>query len=275
VSDAQLHPSEVEVVIEPPAPSAPPVEAPPESPAEAPREELPQSAASRIAPRPADQAGGAGHEAPSPPVVSADSAGSDTWTFSPTRPQSQTELEKTAREKAIKDAVAAGVSAVVAEAEKKAADRQRKPLIFTPRDLGLGLVPGSQYVSIARDRVRNSTAPINGHALLEFWTDRRGLVARVRVLNASSDLRAWDDVAESLAEDARSTFPLKIPSNADGLIVTIDVTSALKTLSGGSTTQNPFMKALQAVQNPADALMDSRAAPQRVVAAKVVSVEAF
>ena len=177
--------------------------------------------------------------------------------------------------KALHDATASGVGAVLAEAEKKAADRARKPLILTSRDLGLGLVPGSQYASLVRDRVRNSTAPIEGHALLEFWTDRRGVVARVRVLNASSDPRMWDDVAEALAEDARSSFPLKIPSNADGLIVTLDVTSALKTLSGSSANEGSFARALGALTDPVDSLIDSKSPPRRVVAAKVVSVEAF
>ncbi len=86
----------------------------------------------------------------------------------------------------------------------------------------------------------------------------------------------WDDVAEALAEDSRTSFPLKIPSNADGLIVTLDVTSALKTLSGSSANEGSFALALGALTDPVDTLIDSKSStPRRVVAAKVVSVEAF
>jgi len=97
----------------------------------------------------------------------------------------------------------------------------------------------------------------------------------VRVLNASSDPRAWDELAGELVEDARTSFPLKIPSDADGLIVTVEVTSALKTLSGTSASQGTLMKALGTLMDPADAILDSKASPQRMVSAKVVGVEAF
>ncbi len=140
-----------------------------------------------------------------------------------------------------------------------------------------GLAPGEQYVAVARDHaVRTaSLTPLNGHALLEFWTDRRGIVARVRVLSASSDPRAWSEVADTLAEDARASFPLKIPSNADGLIVTLDVTSALKTLSGEAADRGALSKVIGTVMNPLDAVADSKASPQRIVTAKIVGVEAF
>ena len=40
-------------------------------------------------------------------------------------------------------------------------------------------------------------------------------------------------------------------------------------------SRNALVKALSAIQDPVDAVLDSKAVPQRVVAAKVVSVEAF
>ncbi len=172
-------------------------------------------------------------------------------------------------------ATSAGVGAVVAEAERRAAARERKPKTFTQDEWNLGLVPGGQYATLTRDRVRTSLTPMNGHALLEFWTDRRGLVARVRVLDASSDRRAWDDVADALAQDAHAAYPLKIPDDAEGLIITLDVTSVMKTLSGASPTASTFGKILGAIQDPLDTLADSKAPPQRLVTAKIVGVTAF
>ncbi|HEY8091169.1 MAG TPA: hypothetical protein VIF09_25070 [Polyangiaceae bacterium] len=263
-------PMEIEIAVEAPAPAPAPLELPSPTPE-------PQAIATRAAPRatqPGPASTAARDDAPSAPVASADPGGSATWTFSPTTRPTTTDTEAAA-DGALARATVTGIAAVLEEASKKAADRQRKPMVFTPRDMELGLVPGSQYVPIARDRVRSSVTPANGHALLEFWTDSRGIVARVRVLDASSDRQAWDDVASALVEDARGSFPLKIPSNSDGLIVTIDVTSVLKRLSGAAASQGSLARAFGAITNPMDAVVDSKAAPQRVVIAKVVGVQAF
>ena len=82
-------------------------------------------------------------------------------------------------------------------------------------------------------------------------------------------------MADALVEDTRAAFPLKIPSSADGLIITLDVTSALRTVSGALANQGALSRVIGAVLDPADALLDSKAAPQRVVSARVVGVEAF
>lgn len=278
--DAQKKLTELEIAVEEPPAAATPVPPSP-TPTESPRvEPLPARAATRTASQsPAESASAAATTESNPtPVVSAEQGGDGLWTYSPVRPPSPSSASAAASAEAtakLDKATTAGVGAVLAEWEKKAEDRQRKPLIFTPRDMNLGLLPGGQYVAVTRDRVRNSLVPLESHALLEFWTDSRGLVARVRVLSASSDPRAWDDVADALVEDAHTSFPLKIPSNADGLIVTLDVTSAMKTLSGAAATRNPLVKALSTIQNPMDAIADAKAVPQRVVSARVVSVEAF
>ena len=270
--------SEVEVAVEPPA-AAPPPPVPP--PAEGPRASPQPNVASNPAPPRSTTPASASpspvqEDVPSTPVVRAEPGGDGTWTFTPTKPGGGAggvaAVDSTS---ALGHATAAGVGAVLAEAQRKAEDRGRKPLIFTSRDLDLGLAPGGQYVSLARDRVRNSLVPQESHALLEFWTDKRGLVARVRVLDASSDPRAWADAANALVEDAHSAYPLKIPSNADGLIVTLDVKSVLQTLSGASPNQSGIAKAISAIQNPVDAVLDSKVTPVRIVAAKVVQVEEF
>jgi hypothetical protein len=216
-------------------------------------------------------------EAPAAPASSAETAGEGSWSFSPVKPSAQpgAAVDGTGQAAALDKATAAGIGAVLAEAERKAEDRKRRPQIFTSRDMETGMVPGGQYVSLTRDRVRNSLIPLQSHALLEFWTDSRGLVARVRVLDATSDRRAWDDVAEALVEDAHATYPLKVPSNADGLIVTLDVTSVMKTLSGAMASRNALVKAIGAIEDPVDAVLDSKAVPQRVVSTRIVGVEAF
>jgi hypothetical protein len=268
--------SEIEVAVEPPPAAAKPDPAPAElPPPTAPRPAVATaSTAPQAAPSPAASVS-AVEEEPTP-VVSA-APGDGAWTFSPTKPAARSSGPAGVGDStsALGHATAVGVGAVLAEAQKKAEDRQRKPLVFTSRDMDLGLAPGGQYLAIARDRVRNSLVPLESHALLEFWTDKRGLVARVRVLEASSDPRAWDDVAQALAEDAHATYPLKIPSNADGLIVTLDVTSMLRTLSGASPNKGTIAKAIGAITDPVDAVLDSKVATQRMVAAKVVQVEAF
>jgi hypothetical protein len=272
----RAQPIEVEVAIEPPAPApAPTPEATaPVSPATALPAPIahaasPATAVARVEPSSPDTPA---------PAVTADPGGAATWTFSPTTaaPSASPQVSTASPvDGALAAATSVGVAGVLAEAAKKAASRARKPFKLTPKDLSLGLVPGGQYATVASNRVRNSLTPLNGHALLEFWTDSRGVVARVRVLNASSDPRAWDELAGELVEDARTSFPLKIPSDADGLIVTVEVTSALKTLSGTNASQGSLMKALGTVMDPADALLDSKASPQRMVSAKVVGVEAF
>ncbi len=275
--------SEIEVAVEPPPAAA---TAEPEAtpvPADAPRvESKPSSASASAAMAPApipSPASAAPDSEPVGPVVSTlpGEPAEGTWTFSPTKGGAGAAGHAAAIDgtSALGHATSAGVGVVLAEAQRKARDRERKPLVFTPQDFALGLAPGGQFVAIAKDRVRNSVVPNESHALLEFWTDKGGLVARVRVLEASSDPSAWSEVAQALAEDAHATYPLKIPSNADGLIVTLDVTSTMRTLSGASPNQGALAKAFEAARNPVDAVLDSKAPTLRMVAAKVVRVEAF
>jgi hypothetical protein len=256
-------------VVETPAPSEPP-RAEPSLPATATR----VASRSARAPEPTS-ARSAPSDAPSP-VASAETGAGGSWTFSPTQPGPPPAGGGEAADPAtMNKATAAGVAAVLDEWNRKAEDRKRKPRIFTPRDMELGLVPGGQFVPITRDRVRDSLVPAQSHALLEFWTDSRGVVARVRVIQASSDERAWQDAADRLVEDAHGTFPLQVPSNADGLIVTLDVTSVLKTLSGAAGSASALSRVLGAVVDPVDAVMDAKGGPRRIVAARVVGVEAF
>jgi len=261
---------QTEVEVDPlPTEVTPPTPSPSEPAPTTAHPQVPARAASAVAARSptSDTPASPGVEA----VASAEPGASSSWTFSPTRPQAGSPGDPLALSPTTK----AVVTAVLAEADRKAADRARKPRVLTARDMELGLVPGNQYVAITRDRVRTSLVPANGHALLEFWTDGKGIVARIRVVNPSSDPRAWGDMAKALEEDARSTPPLKIPDNADGFIITLDVTSVMRTLTGETPSPGVVEGALRAISNPVDAVIDAKASPRRVVTAKVTGVEAF
>ncbi len=140
----------------------------------------------------------------------------------------------------------AGVRATLAD--ERAQERKRgspsKKLLssVTAHDMELGLFPGSALVTLARDGVRRSQAPDVGRALLEFQLDGAGVVASVRVLDASSDRTEWDQVASDIAREARAAPPQRIPSGGKGVALTVEVTSAIKTVSGGTPSHDPLEK---------------------------------
>jgi hypothetical protein len=136
----------------------------------------------------------------------------------------------------------------------------------------LGLVPGSALAPLARDLVSRSSTPTVSHALLEFDTDGAGLVASVHVLDASSGRAEWEEVAAQIAADARAK-PLTVPSGAKGVAITVEVTSALKTVDGTTPTDNPLAKAWGAINDPVGAA--TKTPPVRVVGARIVDVKVF
>jgi hypothetical protein len=158
------------------------------------------------------------------------------------------------------------------------------------RDHEIGLGAGGPLVNLARDSVREGLAPNVGHALFELSTDRLGIVVSVRVLDASSDRNAWDDVAKELAKKARA-HPLHVPRGANGVAVTLRLDSVVRTKSGhdaGETAISLFgvpvkkSRAAQPVQidlsipiisgniDPTDIVMDATSKPERIVFARVV-----
>jgi TonB family protein len=225
-----------------------------------------------------------GREAPSASPLASSSTPADsasatepssegTWTFSPLQSSGEGPLP----DRGLAAAVSAGVRATVSEESK---ERDKNPLKrtispYSPRDIDLGLFPGSALVGLAHDAVRRSRAPDVGRALLEFELDGAGLVAKVRVLDASSARAEWDEVAEELARDARALPPQRMPTGSKGVAVTIELTSAIKSVSGSTPTKNPVTKVLRAIDDPIDSLIDGKTPPQRVVAARVVRVDAL
>lgn len=211
-------------------------------------------------------------------VTSSDSApDGQGWTFSPIQPGAPSAGAGGGRggsAEAFAQATRAGVDAVVARAAQEDEARARKRMVplFSKHDIELGMAPGAHLAPLTSDRVRRSNTPDVGHAVLEFRTDSTGVVAAVRVLEASSGHTDWNDVATELVADAKSR-PLRVPSEARGLVVTIDVTSTMKTVTGAATGGSTITKIGRAIENPLDTIVDSRTPPRRVVVARVVAVD--
>ncbi len=148
------------------------------------------------------------------------------------------------------------------------ADSLRAALDAHDRSIGLG--SGAPLVEPTREAVRTSLVPDFARAILEFTTDRAGLVVSVRVVDASSDRQAWDEVADKLARDTQKK-PLRMPPGARGVAVTMQVESKVLNASGQDPGQGVLSRAAAGLFEPTELLMDSNAKPRRVVVAKVLS----
>lgn len=203
--------------------------------------------------------------APSP-----EPAASGSWTFSPTSvpPGEANKLAAAA----LDDAVRAGTRETVAEGRSN----PLKPNLggFSQHDIELGLVPGSELASLTRETVRTSDAPTIGNAMLEFEIDAAGTMVSAHVLDASSDWERWVDVAKEIVKAARAR-PSKSARGGRGFALKLQVTSTIKTVGGLSPTDNLLTKALRAVNDPLNAITDETVPQQRVVAARIVDVQAL
>jgi hypothetical protein len=230
----------------------------------------------------AGAAGVASVEGPAGPAASSEPAGPEgTWSFNPSTGPSTSDGASgpgALSDRALESAMRSGVGAVAAEDVRKRQAFARKHAflpVFTPRDLELGLVPGGELVTLTRDRVRRSLAPDNGRALLQFDTDGAGVIASVRVLDVSSERAEWVRVADDILASSHGTT-LRVPSGASGVVVTLEVTSAMKTVDGVTAgQQSAFGKALRGITDPVGTVMDATTRPRRVVATRIVDVQAF
>jgi hypothetical protein len=163
----------------------------------------------------------------------------------------------------------------------------RRGLDAHDREVGLG--SGGPLIEPTRETVSASLVPNIGHALLEFTTDRAGIVVNVRILDASSDRHAWDEVRDALVAKTRQK-PLRVPAGSSGVLVTMQVESKVVLPSGHdagekelsvlgvpltkSAAEHPIRVDVTTVVggniDPTDALMDANAKPRRVVAVWVV-----
>jgi hypothetical protein len=205
-------------------------------------------------------------EAPTP---SAEPAASGSWTFSPT---SAAPGDARLSAAALDDAVRAGTRDTVAEGRSN----PLKPNLgaFSQHDIELGLVPGSELVSITRDTVRTSDAPMVGNAMLEFEIDAAGAMVSAHVLDASSDWERWVDVAKEIVKAARARGS-KTARGGRGFALKLQVTSAIKTIGGLTPTDSAVTKVLRAIRDPLDTLAEGTVPDQRVVAARIVNIEAL
>src|SRR5580692_8327611 len=252
--------TEMEVELESPSADAPIVAAEPTSVSQE-RSSGPDArlSAARVPSRPESAAPNGAAEAPT--------AGS--WTFSPTEPAGGGTPPSSA---AFDDAVHMGVRAVVAEGAPKADPMKSILGGVSPHDIELGLVPGGELVNLTRDTVRASAAPDIGHAMLEFRLDGTGTVVSARVLDASSDASRWAEVATEIVKAARAR-PSKVSRAAQGYLLKLEVTSAIRTASGRTPTDATLTKVWRAINDPVDAVIDGTVPAQRVVATRIVDVQ--
>jgi hypothetical protein len=227
------------------------------------------------------QAGPSAEVAPTGPVASAGASAPDgTWTFDPTgkAPPAGSGSAGALPDGAIASAVGTGVGPIVREyAQKRQAFEKKHAALpmYSARDIELGMTPGGVLVSLTRDLVRRSLAPDNGRALLQFDTDGKGVIASVRVLDVSSERAEWVRVADDILAASHGTT-LHVPDGASGVALTLEVTSAMKTVDGVSAGEkSAFAKALRAINDPTGTIMDGATHPQRVVATRIVDVQAF
>jgi hypothetical protein len=192
-----------------------------------------------------------------------------TWTFAPAGPASSGARLSSG---AFDDAVRGAIRAAVAESSKTHDPLKRALGGYSQHDIELGFVPGGEFVNITRDAVRTSMAPTVGHAVFEFLIDANGTLTSVHVLDASSDRSDWEQVAAEIAK-AASGHVTRSPRGGQAVAMTLDVTSAMRTLSGASPTDSTLTKALRAIDDPIDTVIDGTSAPQRVVTAHVVDVQ--
>jgi hypothetical protein len=213
--------------------------------------------------------GAASSQSPEATIPSAEPAASGSWTFSPTSvPTGDTKLSAAA----LDDAVRAGTRDTVAEGRSN----PLKPNIggFSQHDIELGLVPGGELVSLTRDTVRTSDAPTVGNAMLEFEIDAAGAMVSAHVLDASSDWERWVDVAKEIVKAARAR-PSKTSRGGRRFALKLQVSSAIKTIGGLAPTDSAVTKVLRAIRDPLDTLAEGAVPQQRIVAARIVEVEAL
>jgi hypothetical protein len=99
-------------------------------------------------------------------------------------------------------------------------------------DHSLGLSHASPLVSAAQQAASPALAPDVGSATLEIEADAAGVLTGARVISASADLSAWNDVAGELVR-LMKTRPLHVPHDSRGLRARVRIV-AERTLPSGA-----------------------------------------
>jgi hypothetical protein len=265
--------TEVEVLIEPPSRAIPP-----ETAAAAAEDQAPVAVARAETSRGSPLEATSGASATGPAAPSAEPAGDGAWSFNPGAPPAGSgALAGLALDRAI----GSGVGETIAQDRAKDDATKHAFHSFTAREYELGLVPGSAWVGMTRDAIRRGRTPLRGSAVLEFTTDAKGLVASVRVLDATSDRDAWDEVATALVAQAR-TATITVPSGANGMAVTMQIRNKVLTPEGhevpegsGSTILGAASKALGAINDPLGTIADAKQPPHKHVQVWITDAHAF
>ncbi len=229
---------------------------------------IPVRALASTAPRPPEAAPRVTPEAPHG-AVSTDRDDAP-WTLSTTTTPATPSLGPLVGSQ-VGDAVRAGIAATVAQS----AERKRPPRALEglhARDLDLGLVPGGELVTIAREATHRSLVPTNSRGVLEFETDERGAVTSGRVIDASSGNAEWEALAIEVVRLAQGK------TLAPGVVATLQVVSALKNIDGVTQTGkapsvlDKLGAIAGAITDPLGTIAARSVPPLRVVSARIVDV---
>ncbi|HSY24709.1 MAG TPA: energy transducer TonB, partial [Polyangiaceae bacterium] len=218
------------------------------------------------------QAGPPEGEPSSAPMTAPADSNAAGWTLSPFASQGPPHSGGAAPAgSAFDEAVRAGVRATVAESAKMRDSRKHLLGGYSPHDIELGLIPGGEFIGFTRDGVRSSRAPNVGHATVEITIDGSGNLTAVRVLDASSNRFEWDEAAQEIMKSAQG-HRTRVPSGSQGVVLTLDVSSNIRTVSGLPPATTALGRMTRAIGDPLDAIVDSTVPLQRVIAARVLDV---
>ena len=264
--------TELRVDLEPAEPAEPPPAPSDTEEKSAPSVATEVHAAASLHPETRTQAGPPEAEPSSAPMTAPADSSAAGWTLSPfASPGTAHSGGAAPAESAFDEAVRAGVRATVAESAKKRDARKHILGGYSPRDIELGLIPGGEFIGFTRDGVRSSRAPNVGHATVEITIDGSGNLTAVRVLDASSNRFEWDEAAQEIMKSAQG-HRTRVPSGSQGVVLTLDVSSNIRTVSGLPPATTALGRMTRAIGDPLDAIVDSTVPLQRVIAARVLDV---
>lgn len=171
------------------------------------------------------------HAGPAPDSARETALGDGPWTFSPAGAGSVAG-GGTLAGRALDAAVRAGVAATLAQ--NRAENHTGWTVIppFTSREIELGLAPGGVLATLGRDIVRRSRVPDVSRAKIQFDTDATGVVVACRVLDATSGWPEWEEATREIMTASHAKPPMRVPSGARGLSITLNVSSDLRTVDG-------------------------------------------
>jgi hypothetical protein len=105
-------------------------------------------------------------------------------------------------------------------------------------DVTRGLGGGGPVVTALEGAVLAGTAPFESRAVIVAIADAAGLVTRVDIESFSDDLASFRAIADDVLNRLRDKR-LRVPADAHGIAVRLEVTSRLASASGGGSGLDP------------------------------------